>query len=148
MGCYKFRMTSECLEFHYEINTKHLEFVAFNPVDSEHDLCKKSGSRSFGFRSCSCGGACLSSSLCFVSSDRHVQMKWGASSNCAPQSLHDGSPRACLLLCELNLQASNSSLWQPRRRRFLKLDPWLGGADQHSLSYSKGGREWKSWGTK
>ena len=45
-------------------------------------------------RSCSCGGACLSSSLRFVFSDGHVEMKWGTSSSCAPQSLQDGSPRA------------------------------------------------------
>ena len=57
----------------------------------------------------------------FVSSDGHAEMKWGASSSCAPQSLQDGSPRP--LLRELNLQASDSPCqWQPRRRRILKLD--------------------------
>ena len=59
-------------------------------------------------RSCSCGGACLSSSLRFVSSDGRVEMKWGTSSSCALQSLQDGSPRTCPLLCELNLQTSDS----------------------------------------
>ena len=31
----------------------------------------------------------------FVSSDGQVEMKWGASSSSASQSLQDGSPRAC-----------------------------------------------------
>ena len=52
----------------------------------------------------------------------HEDIKWGASSSCAPQSLHNGSPQTCPLLRELNLDASNSRPWQPSRRRILKLN--------------------------
>ena len=50
----------------------------------------RSGSRAgSGTWYCSCGGACLSSSQRFVSSNGHVEMKWEASLSCAPQSVHE-----------------------------------------------------------
>ena len=105
-GGYKFqvRLTLNALSSARKL-TEHLEFRAWRVLGRAPSPA-----------------ACRSTLLRFVSSDGHVEMKWGASSSCAPQSLQDGSPRACPLLRELNLQASDSRPWQPRRRRILKLD--------------------------
>ena len=52
----------------------------------------------------------------------HVEIKWVAFSSAAPLSLQDRSKCECPLFCVLNLEASDSSPWQPRRRRILKFD--------------------------
>ena len=65
------------------------------------------------------GGRC---SLCLASSMVHEEMKWVASTSAAPQSLQDGSPWDCPFFRMLNLEVSDSSPWQPSRRRILKFD--------------------------
>ena len=66
--------------------------------------------------SCSFEGECLSSSLSFTSSIGHEDMNWEASSKCALWIL-SGLP----IFHEVNLEVSDSRLWQPSKRQALKL---------------------------
>ena len=87
-GCYKFRMrlALNALSSARKLTQNIWSLKSSTQLIPSMTCAKRSGSRagsgSSSSRSCSCGGVCLSSSLCFVSSNGHVEMKWGASSSC------------------------------------------------------------------
>ena len=91
VGCYKFRMrlALNALSPARKLTQNTWSLMSSTQLIPSMTCAKRSGSRtgsgSSGSWSCSCGGACLRSSLHFVSSDGHVEMKWGSSSSCVPQ---------------------------------------------------------------